>query len=99
VFCGFEKADKAERKGRRVARVNILLICMYDVIYAAEIALCNINKLPLQLYFSFSALISLPVLFPLNFSAISRSLPESLYVLTCKLATLKATHQTNLMLK
>jgi hypothetical protein len=22
---------------------------MYDVIYAAEIALCNINKLPLQL--------------------------------------------------
>jgi hypothetical protein len=23
---------------------------MYDVIYAAEIALCNINKLPLQLY-------------------------------------------------
>jgi hypothetical protein len=24
---------------------------MYDVFYAAEIALCNINKLPLQLNF------------------------------------------------
>jgi hypothetical protein len=27
------------------------LICMYDVIYEAEIALCNINKQPLQLIF------------------------------------------------
>jgi hypothetical protein len=28
---------------------HVILICMYDVIYEAEIALCNINKLPLQL--------------------------------------------------
>jgi hypothetical protein len=28
---------------------HIILICMYDVIYEAEIALCNINKQPLQL--------------------------------------------------
>jgi hypothetical protein len=27
---------------------HIILICMYDVIYEAEIALCNINKQPLQ---------------------------------------------------
>jgi len=28
---------------------HIILICTYDVIYEADIALCNIKKLPLQL--------------------------------------------------